>query len=202
MPELIFTPITPPNLRSILDEELVKWNKRRREYDAKMPARCRIAGEDNNSVTQNIKELFEVTHLECFASCGFARTSLTSPRVGHCRDQGPAGQGQDRRPARHQSLFEKELVMGLTETGVDFRILAYVLWFKEVVLNHVLEDVFFKAAGEKDQCKQLVSCLTPPVLKVDAKTAVRWTDKAVAKSVQKLYTTVCDRSWQTQPTAR
>ncbi|KAE9026541.1 hypothetical protein PF005_g3098 [Phytophthora fragariae] len=180
MPELIFTPIIPPNLRSILDEELVKWNKRRREYDAKMPARCRIAGEDNNSVTQNIKELFEVI-VEIKALLGKVKTD-DLPDI--------------------KSLFEKELVMGLTETGVDFRILAYVLWFKEVVLNHVLEDVFFKAAGEKDQCKRLVSCLTPPVLKVDAKTAVRWTDKAVAKSVQKLYTTVCDRSWQIQPTAR
>ncbi|KAE9038851.1 hypothetical protein PR003_g8648 [Phytophthora rubi] len=180
MPELIFTPIIPPNLRSILDEELVKWNKRRREYDAKMRARCRIAGEDNNSVTQNIKELFEII-IEIKALLGKVKTD-DLPDI--------------------KSLFEKELVMGLTETGVDFRILAYVLWFKEVVLNHVLEDVFFKAAGEKDQCKRLVSCLTPPVLKVDAKTAVRWTDKSVAKSVQKLYTMVYDRSWQTQPTAR
>ncbi|KAE9332422.1 hypothetical protein PF008_g14958 [Phytophthora fragariae] len=68
MPVPIFTPILPPKLRSISHMELVKWDTRRREYEAKMRARCRSSGEDYNLVTQNVKESFDVELLESFCS--------------------------------------------------------------------------------------------------------------------------------------
>ncbi|KAE9311875.1 hypothetical protein PR003_g19906 [Phytophthora rubi] len=194
MPVPIFTPILPPKLRSISHEELVKWDKRRREYEAKMRARCRSSGEDYNLVTQNVKESFDVELLESFCSLRL-RKDVADVTEGQLIAEIKALLAKVNNDLPDiKALFDKELVMDLAETDVDARILAYFQKFEQVVLEHGLEDVFSGDDGEKEKCKRLVSCLAPPVLKADAKTAVRWTDKAAAKSMQKLYTLVYDKA--------
>ncbi|KAE9162037.1 hypothetical protein PF004_g30623 [Phytophthora fragariae] len=195
MPMPIFTPILPPKLRSISHEELVKWDKRRREYEAKMRARCRSSGEDYNLVTQNVKESFDVELLESFCSLRL-RKDVADVTEGQLIAEIKALLAKVKNDDLPdiKALFDKELVMDLAETDVDARILAYFQKFKQVVLEHGLEDVFSGDDGEKEKCKRLVSCLAPPVLKAEVKTAVRWTDKAAAKSMQKLYTLVYDKA--------
>jgi len=68
VPTPIFAPVLPPMLTSIAHDALVQWSKRRREYEAKMRAHCRNSGEDYDSVTQGVKETFDVSLLETFCS--------------------------------------------------------------------------------------------------------------------------------------
>lgn len=89
-----------------------------------------------------------------------------------------------------KQLFKQELKMDMKETDVDARILSYFQRFKQVVKENGLEDVFAGSEGDKEKCKRLISCLAPPVLKADVKTAVRWTNKDAAKSIPKLYNLV------------
>ncbi|KAE9301611.1 hypothetical protein PF008_g22708 [Phytophthora fragariae] len=150
MPVPIFTPILPPKLRSISHEELVKWDKRRREYEAKMRARCRSSGEDYNLVTQNVKESFDVELLESFNV--ELLESFFSLRLR--KDVADVTEGQLIAEIKAllakvkndlpdiKALFDKELVMDLAEIDVDARILAYFQKFEQVVLEHSLEDVF------------------------------------------------------------
>ncbi|KAK1933832.1 hypothetical protein P3T76_011592 [Phytophthora citrophthora] len=47
----LFTPVVPPQVISISHEALLKWRDQRREYEAKLIARCRASGEDYDTVT-------------------------------------------------------------------------------------------------------------------------------------------------------
>ncbi|KAE9340818.1 hypothetical protein PR003_g10291 [Phytophthora rubi] len=139
-----------------------------------MRARCRSSGEDYNLVTQNVKASFDVELLESFCSLRLRK------------DVADVTEGQ--------IITEiKELVMDLAEADVDAHILAYSQKFKQVVLEHGMEDILAGDDGEREKCKRLVSCLAPPVLKADVKPAVRWTNKT-AKSMQKVYTLVYDKA--------
>ncbi|KAE8985332.1 hypothetical protein PF011_g20427 [Phytophthora fragariae] len=160
-----------------------------------MRARCRSFGEDYNLVTQNVKKSFDVELLESFCSLRLRKgvADVTEGQIIAEIKALLAKVKNDDLPGI-KALFDKELVMDLVETDVDARILAYFQKFKQVVLEHDLEDIFSGDDGEKEKCKQLVSCLAHPVLKVDAKTAVWWTDKAAAKNVQKFYTLVFDNA--------
>eukprot|EP00644_Phytophthora_capsici_P018692 jgi/Phyca11/131813/e_gw1.116.19.1 len=62
----VYTPILAPKLTSISHEALVRWDKRRREYEAKMKACCRPTGEDYVVVTQNVTETFDSETLDAF----------------------------------------------------------------------------------------------------------------------------------------
>eukprot|EP00644_Phytophthora_capsici_P011887 jgi/Phyca11/106211/e_gw1.12.921.1 len=64
----IYTPILAPKLTSISREALVRWDKRRREYESKMKARCRTTGENYIVVTQNVKETFDSETLDAFCT--------------------------------------------------------------------------------------------------------------------------------------
>ncbi|KAE9266035.1 hypothetical protein PR003_g32262 [Phytophthora rubi] len=175
MPMPIFTPILPPKLRSISHEELVKWDKHRREYEAKMRARCRSSGEDYNLVTQNVKESFDVELLESFCSLRLRKdvADVTEgQRIAEIKALLAKVKNDDLPDIK--ALFDKELVMDLAETDEDAHILAYFQKFKQVVLEHGL-DARARPGGH-------------------VKTAVRWTDKAAAKSMQKLYTLVYDKA--------
>ncbi|KAE9196137.1 hypothetical protein PF005_g16996 [Phytophthora fragariae] len=156
MPVPIFTPILPPKLRSISHMELVKWDTRRREYEAKMRARCRSSGEDYNLVTQNVKESFDVELLESFCSLRLRK------------DVADITEGQI--IAEIKALLAKVKNDNLSSKS------SYFQKFKQVVPEHGLGDIFSGDDGKKKKCKRLVSCLAPPVLKADVKTVVQWTD--------------------------
>ncbi|KAE8954744.1 hypothetical protein PR001_g32367 [Phytophthora rubi] len=139
-----------------------------------MRARCRSSGEDYNLVTQNVKESFDVELLESFCSLRLHKdvADVTEGQLIAEIKALLAKVKNDDLPDI-KALFDKELVMDLAEADVDARILAYFQKFKQVVLEQGLEDVFSGDDGEKEKCKRHVSCLAPPVLKADVKTAVR-----------------------------
>ncbi|KAE8896251.1 hypothetical protein PF005_g15045 [Phytophthora fragariae] len=159
-----------------------------------MRARCRSSGEDYNLVTQNVKASFDVELLESFRSLRLRKdvADVTEGQIITEIKALLAKVKNDDLPDI-KALFDKELVMDLAETDVDAHILAYSQKFKQVVLEHGLEDFFAGDDGEREKCKRLVSCLAPLVLKADVKPAVRWTNKT-AKSMQKVYTLVYDKA--------
>ncbi|KAF4148067.1 hypothetical protein GN958_ATG02761 [Phytophthora infestans] len=182
VPVPIFAPILPPKLSSISHEALVKWKKRRVEYEAKMRARCRSSGEDYNLVTQGVKESFDLNLLSTFCSL-----RLRKDVADVTEDQPIAevtallGKVKNDDLPDIKALFARELQMDLKETDVDARVLSYFQRFAEIVLEHGLEEVFSGIDGETEKCKRLMSSLDPPVLKEDVKNAVRWTHKEAAK---------------------
>ncbi|GMF29230.1 unnamed protein product [Phytophthora fragariaefolia] len=98
-------------------------------------------------------------------------------------DSGASGQhpsiGEMVQTSKSYAYFMKlrELQANLREANVDASIISYFQRFQEIVLEHGLEVVFTGFEGETEKCKRLISCLTPPVPKQDAKNALRWTDK-------------------------
>ncbi|GMF50221.1 unnamed protein product [Phytophthora fragariaefolia] len=151
IPAPMFAPIPPPKIRLISHEALVKWDWPRREYEAKMRARCRI---------------IDVTEGQIIAEIQALLAKVKNDDVPDIK-----------------LLFKQELKMDMKETDADARILSYLQRFKQVVKENGLEDVFSGEDGEREKCKRLISCLAPPVLKADVKTAVRWTNKEAAKNI-------------------
>ncbi|POM80529.1 LOW QUALITY PROTEIN: Hypothetical protein PHPALM_1626 [Phytophthora palmivora] len=193
IPAPIFAPILPPKLRSISHEALVKWDRRRREYESKMRARCRSTGEAYNLVTQNVKESFDAELLESFVHYGCEVADVTEGQI-IAEIKALLAKVKNNDMPDIKLLFKQELKMDMKETDIDARILSYFQRFKQVVKENGLDEVFAGVDGEKEKCKRLISCLAPAVLKTDVKTAVRWTNKDAAKSILNLYTLVYNKA--------
>ncbi|POM58223.1 Hypothetical protein PHPALM_37162 [Phytophthora palmivora] len=182
-------------LSSISHEALVKWNKRRKEYEAKMRARCRSSGEDYNLVTQGVKETFDLNLLSTFCTLRLRMdvVDVTEERL-IAEIKTLLGKVKNDDLPDIKALFSKELQMDLKESDVDARVLSYFQRFTEVVLENGLEEVFSGADGEAEKCRRLISSLAPPVLKKTVKNAVRWTHKEAGKNIQELYTLVYEKA--------
>ncbi|OWZ04015.1 hypothetical protein PHMEG_00024163 [Phytophthora megakarya] len=126
VPVPIFTPILPPKLSSISHEALVRWSKRRVEYEAKMRARCRGSGEDYNFVTQGVKETIDLNFLESFCSLRLRKdvADVTEEQLV-AEFKALLGKVKNNDLPDIKALFVKELAMDLKESDVDARVLSY-----------------------------------------------------------------------------
>ncbi|KAG4040048.1 hypothetical protein PC123_g24409 [Phytophthora cactorum] len=174
IPVPVFGPAIPPTIRSISHETLVNWERRQREDEAKMKARCSDYGENYDLVTQSIKGSFDADLHEAFFILRLRKEvdDVTEEKV-IAQTQTLLVKVNNDDLVDIKALFQKELEMDLKETDVDARVLTYFQRFKKVVKENGFEEIFHGADGEKEMCKRLVSCLAPPVLKADVKIAVR-----------------------------
>eukprot|EP00644_Phytophthora_capsici_P014118 jgi/Phyca11/99315/e_gw1.3.993.1 len=52
----VFTPITAPEITSISHEALTDWTNKRRHYESKLKARCRVTGENYDNIVQSVRD--------------------------------------------------------------------------------------------------------------------------------------------------
>ncbi|KAG2785497.1 hypothetical protein PC129_g15525 [Phytophthora cactorum] len=71
----LFTPMVPPTIPTISHEALVKWKRDRREYGDKLRARCRISGEDYDTVVEPVTNAFEPDLLDVFCDLKLRQAS-------------------------------------------------------------------------------------------------------------------------------
>ncbi|ETN10805.1 hypothetical protein PPTG_22702 [Phytophthora nicotianae INRA-310] len=178
----VFTPVVPPKIKSISKEALVKWQKLRKEYEAKMRSRCRSSGEDYSIITQTVKESFDHDLLEVFC------TMRLDKEVADCTEGMLIEELQrlltsvknDYLPDI-KALFKRELRMDLRRVT-------------EIVRQHGLAECLEGREGEEQKCKRVIASLAPPTLKADVKTIVQWKDKDAGKNLVKLYKLVYERA--------
>ncbi|OWZ00784.1 hypothetical protein PHMEG_00027953 [Phytophthora megakarya] len=182
-------------LISISHQALLKWRNQRREYEAKMIVRCRASGEDYDAVTQPVKESFDTDLLEALCTLRLRKEveDVTEDMLITELDA-LLGKVKNGDVPDVKALFKSELQMDLKETDVDARVLSYFQQFKKVVEENGLVECLSGPDSEVEKCKLLISCLAPPVLKADVKTAVRWTNKEASKSVAQLYSLVYEKA--------
>eukprot|EP00644_Phytophthora_capsici_P007384 jgi/Phyca11/111844/e_gw1.21.259.1 len=62
----LFTPLMPPKIASTSHGSLVHWRKERRDYEAKLRARCRVTGEAFEAVVEPVAGAFNPHLLDTF----------------------------------------------------------------------------------------------------------------------------------------
>ncbi|DBA05091.1 TPA: hypothetical protein N0F65_000779 [Lagenidium giganteum] len=151
----MYTPIIPPKLTRIAHPALVQWKKVRVEYEAPMTARCKVAGEDPNSVLVSVKNSFDhqLLSVETIASV----KNDTIPDI-------------DR-------LFEKELEIDLRETDVEAQITKYFQCCEEVIQENGLSSIFADADGVKEKRKLLKRSLEPDEFRAEVDLQQRFAAK-------------------------
>lgn len=117
-----FTPILPPKIESTSLEALVKWKRERREYEAKLRARCRVTGEDFRAVTEAVVEAFDPDLLDTFGELqlGFAAVDITEGLLMAEIEHIVASLKNDTLPDI-KYLFKHELELDIAESDVKAR---------------------------------------------------------------------------------
>ncbi|DAZ94476.1 TPA: hypothetical protein N0F65_003512, partial [Lagenidium giganteum] len=132
---------------------------------AQITARCKVTGEDPNSVLVSVKSLFD--HQLLSVMCKFKwkvdLDELTSADLMAKIEETIASVTNDTIPDIDR-FFEKELKIVLRETNVEARIIKYFQRSEEVIQVNGLSSIFADADGVKEKCKLLKRSLQPDEL--------------------------------------
>ncbi|KAG3092120.1 hypothetical protein PI124_g6738 [Phytophthora idaei] len=126
----LFTSILPPMVESRSHEDLVRWKRKRRDYDAKLQARCRVAGGAFDAVVQSVRDSFDPHLLDVFcelklnveppdATDGMLITEIERIVSSIKNDKLPD----------IKELFIKDLLMNMKESDVNARLTDYFKTF-------------------------------------------------------------------------
>lgn len=191
----IFTPIVAPKVTSISHAALNVWKRERREYEAKMKARCRTTGENYDKVVEMVKESFDSDLLDTFCEYRLGCTSDEATDTVLLDEINKiVGTIKNNDTPDVKALFRRELRMNMKESDIDARVIDYFKRFSEVVEEHGLKAIFEYADGRKEKCKRLAASLHPPALKNDVKRAIRYTNKGAGQDPKLLYKLVLEKA--------
>nr|KAE8939573.1 hypothetical protein PF009_g10579 [Phytophthora fragariae] len=191
----LFTPILPPRIDSISHEALVKWMRDRREYEAKLRARCRVSGEDYNVVVESVVDAFESDLLDVFCDLKLhlplkdVTEGVLLAEIKSIVDSVKNSTLPD-----IKALFKKELKMNMGESDVAARVLGYFRAFNRIMMDNGLKECFQDADGSREKCKRLVASLQPASLKKEVKQCVRFTHKAAATDPRRLFDLIVEKA--------
>ncbi|KAG2966449.1 hypothetical protein PC118_g19168 [Phytophthora cactorum] len=106
----LFTPILPPMIESVSHEALVRWKRKRCDYEAKLQSGCRVTGGAFDAVL----------NIEPPAATDGMLIAETEPIVSSIKN--------DKLPDIKE-LFTKELLMNMKESDVNARLTDYFKTF-------------------------------------------------------------------------
>ncbi|POM60306.1 hypothetical protein PHPALM_30853 [Phytophthora palmivora] len=191
----LFTPILPPKIESISHESLVRWRKERREYEAKLRARCRVTGENFEAVAESVVDAFNPHLLETFCelqldiTMGDATDDLLTAEIENII----SGVKNDSLPDIKE-LYRRELKLDMTESDVKARYIDYFTLFNKITMENGLVGCFSQTDGAREKCKRLLASLQPIALKKEVKQRVRFTDKGAATNPKLLFDLIVARA--------
>ncbi|POM74131.1 Hypothetical protein PHPALM_8955 [Phytophthora palmivora] len=136
----IFAVTAAPKVEDISHEALTQWFDLRLEYEEIMRARCESSEEDLKSVMRSCKdELTDEFIWDWIMTTvrNFKNNAL--PNI--------------------DELFQDRLVMSMTKSDVDARVLDYFHLCNTIVKNNGLAALFSEEDGAKKKCKILLNCL-------------------------------------------
>ncbi|KAE8989490.1 hypothetical protein PR003_g9976 [Phytophthora rubi] len=188
----LFTPILPP---TISHEALVKWMRDRREYEAKLRARCRVSGESYDAVVESVVDAFESDLLDVFCDL-----KLHLPLKDITEDmllaeiKSIVDSVKNSTLPDIKDLFKKKLKMNMGESDVAARVLDYFRAFNRIMMDNGLKECFQGDDGSREKCKRLVASLQPASLKKEVKQCVRFTHKAAATDPRRLVDLIVEKA--------
>ncbi|GMF30537.1 unnamed protein product [Phytophthora fragariaefolia] len=191
----LFTPILPPRIESVSHEALVKWKRDRKEYEAKLRARCRVTGEAYDAVALSICDSFDSELLDVFCELqlNVASADVTEgmliAEIDHIVNSVKNNSLPD-----IKALFKKELRMKLDESDVNARIIEYYKKFNLIVSENGLTECFRGNNGRKEKCKRLISMLQPLSLKKMVKQCIRFTHANAASDPKELFRLILEKA--------
>ncbi|KAE8964420.1 hypothetical protein PR003_g24363 [Phytophthora rubi] len=186
---------SPPRIDSISHEALVKWMRDRREYEAKLRARCRVSGESYDAVVESVVDAFESDLLDVFCDLKLhlplkdVTEGMLLTEIKSIVDSVKNSTLPD-----IKALFKKELKMNMGESDVAARVLDYFRAFNRIMMDNGLKECFQDADGSREKCKRLTASLQPASLKKEVKQCVRFTDKAAATDPRRLFDLIVDKA--------
>jgi hypothetical protein len=133
----LFTPMLPPMIESVSHEALVKWKQNRRDYEAKMQARCHVTGEDYNAVVQSVRDSFNPSLLDVFCELNLnvesanATEGMLIAEIEHIVSSIKNNTLPD-----IEELFERLLNMNMSEGDVNALLIDYYKPFNFIVPDH------------------------------------------------------------------
>uniref|UniRef100_H3H596 Uncharacterized protein n=1 Tax=Phytophthora ramorum TaxID=164328 RepID=H3H596_PHYRM len=191
----LFTPIVPPEIKSISHEALTLWKKERREYEAKLRARCRVSGEVYEAVVLPIIESFDPDLLDTFCELrlNLASVDVTEGMLIAEISNIISNVKNDTLPDI-KALFRSQLRMNMTESDVDARVLDYFNHFGIIMRENGLMNCFEGSDGTREKCKRLAASLHPATLKSEVKQCLRYTHKPAASNPRLLFELIVDKA--------
>uniref|UniRef100_H3H1U5 Uncharacterized protein n=1 Tax=Phytophthora ramorum TaxID=164328 RepID=H3H1U5_PHYRM len=179
----LFEPIVPPEIKSISHEALTQWKKERRDYEAKLRARCHVTGEVYEAVALPIIESFDPDLLDTFCELrlNMASVDVTEGMLIAEISHVVSNVNNDTLPDI-KTLFKVKLRMNMTESDVDARVLDYFNHFGKIVRKNGFVNCFEGNYGIKEKCKRLVASLHPATLNDEVKQCVCYTHKPAASN--------------------
>ncbi|KAE9000966.1 hypothetical protein PR001_g18645 [Phytophthora rubi] len=191
----LFTPILPPKIESTSHESLVKWKKERREYEAKLRARCRVTGEVFEAVTESVVNAFNPHLLDTFCELqlGITTADVTDAMLTAEIEKIISSVKNDSLPDI-KDLYQRELKLNMSESDVKARYIDYFTLFNKITMDNGLIDCFSQTDGTREKCKRLIASLQPVALKKEVKQRVRFTDKNAVTNPKLLFDLIVERA--------
>ncbi|KAE8954299.1 hypothetical protein PR001_g32554, partial [Phytophthora rubi] len=191
----LFNPILPPRIDTISHVALVKWMRDRREYEAKLRARCRVFGEDYNAVVEFVVDAFESDLLDVFCDLKLHLTMKdVTEGVLLAEIKSIVDSVKNSTLPDIKAPFKKELKMNMGESDVAARVLNYFRAFNRIMMDNGLKECFQDADGSREKCKRLMASLQPASLKKEVKQCVRFTHKAAATDPRRLFDLIVEKA--------
>ncbi|KAE8996878.1 hypothetical protein PR002_g19193 [Phytophthora rubi] len=191
----LFTPILPPKIESTSHESLVKWKKERREYEAKLRARCRVTGEVFEAVTESVVNAFNPHLLDTFCELqlGITTADVTDAMLTAEIEKIISSVKNDSLPDI-KDLYQRELKLNMSESDVKARYIDYFTLFNKITMDNGLIDCFSQTDGTREKCKRLIASLQPVALKKEVKQRVRFTDKNAVTNPKLLFDLIVEQA--------
>ncbi|POM66203.1 LOW QUALITY PROTEIN: Hypothetical protein PHPALM_17977 [Phytophthora palmivora] len=181
----LFTPVLPPKIESTSHESLVRWRKERREYEAKLRARCRVAGENFEAVAESVMDPFNPHLMETFCELQLDITmgDVTDDLLTAEIENIISSVKNDSLPDIKE-LYWRELKLDMAESDVKARYIDYFTLFNKITMANGLVGCFSQTDGAHEKYKRLLASLQPIALK---KERVRFADKGAATNPKLLF---------------
>jgi hypothetical protein len=191
----LFTPMLPPMIESVSHEALVKWKRDRRDYEAKMQARCRVTGEDYNAVVQSVRDSFNPSLLDVFCELNLSVESANATEGMLIAEiERIVSSIKNNTLPDIEELFDRLLKMNMNEGDVNARLIDYYKTFNSIVADHGLTECFTGANGAKQKCKVLIANLLPKSLRDEVKQCLRFTHADAASDARALFRLVLEKA--------
>jgi hypothetical protein len=191
----LFTPMLPPMIESVSHEALVKWKRDRRDYEAKMQARCRVTGEDYNAVVQSVRDSFNPSLLDVFCELNLSVESANATEGMLIAEiERIVSSIKNNTLPDIEELFDRLLKMNMNEGDVNARLIDNYKTFNSIVADHGLTECFTGANGAKQKCKVLIANLLPKSLRDEVKQCLRFTHADAASDARALFRLVLEKA--------